>query len=245
MISSCYTFLGETFRWKSYGSFSIATKIPVKILCFTGPLCVISFLLYLIISVLLYIQHMDDAMALAVGAKMTEAGMKTGMEMGSKVGLDVMQQRVWTNPSNSNVNDLTQQHNVHQLDDLTQLHPVNRMNTVFYLICSWSVIYLDLSMQEYKTYKDMFKHNIDKIINVINLALIVYSYVNMQYIPLVFILMGAAMWGILVLLRLIQKTNQAKIAKQRKKEKAQRSDKEMKRRRREQSKSVVQSPLVS
>lgn len=38
MIVSLYALLGERFKWASFTRFSVATKVPVVILCVSGPI---------------------------------------------------------------------------------------------------------------------------------------------------------------------------------------------------------------
>eukprot|EP00924_Labyrinthula_sp_SR-Ha-C_P006142 maker-scaffold_54-snap-gene-1.22-mRNA-1 protein AED:0.20 eAED:0.20 QI:76/1/1/1/1/1/3/1480/160 len=50
----CFVSLfGEYYRWKSYGQFSIATKVPVQICGLNGPIAFLCFLLYNIFGLLL------------------------------------------------------------------------------------------------------------------------------------------------------------------------------------------------
>lgn len=52
-FGSVMTIVSEYLRWKSYGKFSIATKVPVQIFGLKGPLVLIALCLYLIVTVLL------------------------------------------------------------------------------------------------------------------------------------------------------------------------------------------------
>mmetsp|Transcript_9154 Transcript_9154/g.18023 ORF Transcript_9154/g.18023 Transcript_9154/m.18023 type:complete len:239 (-) Transcript_9154:394-1110(-) len=53
MIVSLYALLGERFKWASFTRFSVATKVPVVILCVSGPIVMVTFILYAFLAFLL------------------------------------------------------------------------------------------------------------------------------------------------------------------------------------------------
>lgn len=132
-LGSFMTLLSEFFRWKSYGKFSIATKIPVQFFGIKGPLALIALMLYLILSILLA----------------TETG----------------------------------------------------TSTVFYICCSWAVLYFDLAIEFYESTKEAFAHSIDRVVHATNSILLFYSFIKLSFIPVTFLLLGSLFWGILVLKR--------------------------------------------
>mmetsp|Transcript_310 Transcript_310/g.369 ORF Transcript_310/g.369 Transcript_310/m.369 type:complete len:178 (+) Transcript_310:275-808(+) len=74
--------------------------------------------------------------------------------------------------------------------------------TVFYFCASWSVIYIDMGMEWYNSWRAMFAPTIDIIIHLTNFVVVFYSLLKLSYFPVTFILAGSGLWGVLVLMRL-------------------------------------------
>jgi len=53
VLTSFYALLGERFKWASFGSFSVATKVPVEVFCVEGPIVMVTFVLYALLAFLL------------------------------------------------------------------------------------------------------------------------------------------------------------------------------------------------
>ena len=46
MLASIIAMIGEKYKWASFGEFSIATKVPVELFFVTGPIVLVTTLLY-------------------------------------------------------------------------------------------------------------------------------------------------------------------------------------------------------
>jgi len=53
MAASVYALLGERYKWSSFVGFSVATKVPVEIFFVSGPIVMVTFLLYAVLAFLL------------------------------------------------------------------------------------------------------------------------------------------------------------------------------------------------
>ena len=59
---SAVALYGEHRKWPSQADFSVATKVPVELLCITGPIVLVSFTLYLLLAYLIVTCHDSASM---------------------------------------------------------------------------------------------------------------------------------------------------------------------------------------
>lgn len=82
----------------------------------------------------------------------------------------------------------------------------------FYITTMWSIIFIELGFDHYKTWIDMCTPVVDIVLHAVNAVIITYSFLKLNYFPVTFLLGGSFFWGMLVLARVCSKAKTAQRA---------------------------------
>ena len=144
-LLSCLSLAFERNQWDlaSYNRFSIATKVPVQVLCVSGPLVLVSACLYSLLALLLL---------------------------------------------------------------------MNGTREVFFIAASWSAICIDMSLVMYDSLSQILANWIDIVIHLVNFAVLVHTFRQLRFFPVVFMVSGLTFWGVVIGIRLWRRYQESKTA---------------------------------